>query len=178
MRLKLIAVTLVAVATASAALADPVGKFKVQGTNPDDSGDYTGTVSVTRTGETYKVVWTVGETETIGIGLGGHTVGSSYRLGPASPQDNVISIAYNSGEGAGIALYTEDADGVWHGVWALEGEEKSATETWTSTVPKTITKKEPERQEPEAMLLKVETPDVKATRSLSAPLPVQSSPNQ
>ena len=33
--------------------AEPIGSYKVEGANPGGKGQYTGTVSVTKTGETY-----------------------------------------------------------------------------------------------------------------------------
>jgi hypothetical protein len=48
--------------SATAAFADPVGKYDVEGTNPGSDKTYSGTVSVERTGQTYKIVWDIGGT--------------------------------------------------------------------------------------------------------------------
>ena len=50
----------------TAAWAGPEGTFDVVGKNPDDNGQYEGTVTVKRTGDTYSVVWDVAGT---GAGL-------------------------------------------------------------------------------------------------------------
>src|SRR5664280_1264646 len=44
---------------ASAFAADPVGSYSVQGSNPGNRGNYSGTVTVEKTGETYRVIWVV-----------------------------------------------------------------------------------------------------------------------
>jgi hypothetical protein len=36
------------------------GTYKAEGSNPGDKGNYKGNVIITKTGETYKVVWSVG----------------------------------------------------------------------------------------------------------------------
>ena len=59
----------------TAALADPVGKYDIEGTNPGSDTSYSGTVSVERTGQTYRVVWVVSETRSIGTGVGNKDLG-------------------------------------------------------------------------------------------------------
>jgi hypothetical protein len=149
----------------SVALADPVGKYQLRGTNPDNSGEYAGTVSVTRTGDTYKVVWSIGDTQTIGVGIGGRMVGEGYQMGPASEEDSILSVAYKSGDTVGTAIYYEDPDGVWRGAWAYDGSTQSATESWTPTKKK---KKQ----------VAVDARAVKPQKSLSTPLPAQNGPKQ
>ena len=92
------------------ALAQPVGTFAVAGQ------DYTGTVTVTQTGQTFNVAWTIGPQRFRGIGIF---------------VNGVLSVGY-SGEGAtGIALYRESSPGVWEGPWALVNEQQTHTERWT-----------------------------------------------
>ena len=55
----LIAGCVAVVLTGMTAFADPVGKYDVEGTNPSGS-TYSGSVSVQKTGDTYKVTWTIG----------------------------------------------------------------------------------------------------------------------
>lgn len=93
--------------------ADPVGKYTIQGSNPG-GGKYTGTVSVTRTGETYRVIWLVGGTRYIGTGIG---------------NNNFIAVSYRSGSDTGLALYGADG-GNWAGVWAYAGSRVVGTEIW------------------------------------------------
>lgn len=111
-------------------LADPTGTYDVTGVNPDDGGEYSGTVAVTRNGETYSVVWTIAGSESSGVGIGGKR-GNGASTGAASPDDNMITIGYGNGDGFGISQYDLQADGSWKGHWAYAGSEKVSTETWT-----------------------------------------------
>src|SRR5258708_3389140 len=91
MRHLLVAAALLWSATAFA--ADPVGTYKIEGTNPGSGTKYTGTVTVEKTGETYRVVWVVGDSRYVGTGLG---------------DKNFMAVSYNSGSDTGLALYGED----------------------------------------------------------------------
>src|SRR5579863_10274186 len=51
------------------AQADAVGHYAVAGANPGGDGKYSGEVSVTKTGDTYRVVWNVGGDQYIGTGI-------------------------------------------------------------------------------------------------------------
>jgi hypothetical protein len=95
--------------------ADPVGKYDVEGTNPGNGDTYSGTVSVERTGETYRVVWVVGGTRYVGTGIG---------------DKDFIAISYKSGNDTGLALYGSDGDN-WAGVWSYAGATKMGSEHWT-----------------------------------------------
>ena len=99
----------------TAALADPVGKYVVEGTNPGSDKSYSGTVSVERTGQTYRVVWVVGGTRYIGTGIG---------------NKDFISVSYKSGSDTGLALYAPNVAG-WVGVWTYAGGTQMGTEHWT-----------------------------------------------
>ncbi len=118
------------VLTGSAAYADPTGTFDVVGTNPDTGKQYRGTVSVTRTGETYAVVWNIGGSEFIGTGLGAKFVGNRFVLGAASPDDTAISVGYVSETTFGMAMYFEQDDGHWEGAWTYGGSQVAAPEDW------------------------------------------------
>lgn len=93
---------------------DPVGRYDVEGTNPGGSSAYTGSVTVEKTGETYRVVWVVGSTRYIGTGIG---------------NEKFISVSYRSGDQTGLALYGEDGDD-WVGVWTYAGGTKVGAERW------------------------------------------------
>lgn len=114
----------------SVASADPTGRFTVVGDNPETGKQYTGTVTVTRTGETYDVVWSIAGSDVIGTGLGAKFVGNNrFRVGPASKDDIAISVGYSSGGNSfGIAMYFEQPDGTWRGVWTYKGSEKAISE--------------------------------------------------
>jgi hypothetical protein len=103
------------VLTAVSALADPMGTYDLSGTNPGNGSQYSGTVSVQRTGDTFVVIWTVAGTRQVGIGIG---------------KDDFLAVSYRSGNSIGIAVYRPDADG-WNGIWAPAGSQNLGTEIWT-----------------------------------------------
>jgi hypothetical protein len=98
----------------SALAADPVGTYNVEGTNPGDNSTYKGTVTIAKTGETYRVVWVVGGTRYIGTGIG---------------NKDFIAVSYKSGDSSGLALYGADG-GNWAGVWTYSGGDKMGAEFW------------------------------------------------
>ena len=100
--------------TVAALAADPVGNYDVEGTNPGGGSRYSGTVSITKTGETYRVVWVVGSTRYIGTGIG---------------NKDFIAVSYRSGSDTGLALYGADG-GNWAGVWAYAGARQVGAEIW------------------------------------------------
>lgn len=113
MRSLLVAIVLVC-STALAFAADPVGHYRVTGTNPGSGSHYRGTVAVERTGETYRVVWVVGGTRYVGTGIG--------------TRDG-LAVSYRSGNSSGLALYVADG-GNWEGVWTYSGGRDIGTEVW------------------------------------------------
>ena len=94
--------------------ADPVGHYSVKGTSPNGGSDYSGDVTVQKTGDTYSVVWTIGDTKFIGTGVG---------------NDEFLTVSYKSGDNTGLALYGHDAEG-WTGVWTYAGGKTLGTEKW------------------------------------------------
>ncbi len=112
-RLFAIALALMWSATVAFA-ADPVGDYTIEGTNPGGNGTYTGTVTVSRTGETYRLVWVVGSTRYVGTGIG---------------NKDFIAVSYKSGNDTGLALYGADG-GNWAGVWAFSGARQVGAEIW------------------------------------------------
>jgi hypothetical protein len=129
MRLKLLAASCLLFASTALAFADPTGTYQVQGKNAD-GGQYTGTVRVERTGQTYAVIWNVGGTEFIGTGLGAKFVGDRFQMGPASPEDTAISVGYVSGKSFGMAMYFQQPDGRWQGIWTYGGSDTASYEDW------------------------------------------------
>ena len=115
---------------AGQALADPTGTFRVVGTNPDSGSTYKGKVTVTRTGDTYKVVWDIAGTRYIGTGLGAIIRDRKFLVGSAEPDDIAISVGYVSGKTFGMAMYFLQDDGTWEGVWTYGGSRDVANETW------------------------------------------------
>jgi hypothetical protein len=151
----------------SAALADPVGKFKVRGANPSNQEDYTGVVKISRTGDAYKVVWKIGDGQTIGTALGGRMIDGRLVLGPASAEDTVLSVAYGSGDTFGTAFYVEQPDGSWKGTWTSHGAQALSTEDWLPAKPKVV-----------ETVTEVDSPtrDIKPLNSLSSPMPAVAGP--
>lgn len=98
------------------ALAQPVGTFDVQGV--DDGGDpYTGTVTVTQTGQTFNVEWRVEDQSFRGVGI--------FR-------DGAFSVGFTGEDMTGVAIYRLNASGVWEGVWAFVDQSETHTENWTA----------------------------------------------
>ena len=97
------------------AFADPVGHYAVAGANPGGDGKYSGEVTVEKTGDTFKVVWHVGDDTFIGTGIGAK---------------DFTAISYKSGKDTGLALYAEQSDGSWEGYWTYAGGTQIGTERW------------------------------------------------
>jgi hypothetical protein len=110
--LAIAAALLWSVATAFA--ADPVGSYDVEGTNPDGS-KYTGSVTVSRTGQTYRVIWRIGNTRYNGTAIG---------------DKDFLAISYQSGSQSGLALYGADGDD-WKGIWTYSGGTSVGAELWS-----------------------------------------------
>ncbi|MGY2047970.1 hypothetical protein [Methylobacterium sp. JK268] len=104
------------VAASPAAALDISGRYQVKGATPDNSS-YTGTAEVTKTGETYRVTWSIGGTKYVGTGIG---------------KDGFIAVAYKAGgSDTGICLLvTEDGDRV-NVVWTYAGGRTLGGEQWT-----------------------------------------------
>ena len=100
--------------SATAFAADPVGTYRIEGSNPGGGSSYTGTVTVEKTGETYRVVWVVGDSRYVGTGLG---------------DKDFIAVSYRSGSETGLALYGEDG-GNWVGIWTYAGSRTMGKELW------------------------------------------------
>lgn len=94
--------------------ADPVGTYNVEGNNPGGGSQYRGTVTITKTGETYRVIWVVGGTRYIGTGIG---------------NKDFLAVSYQSGNSSGLALYGADG-GNWKGVWTTSSGDKMGAEFW------------------------------------------------
>jgi hypothetical protein len=112
--LSLIAGVALALSSTLAFAADPEGAYKVEGTNPGNGESYSGTVTIEKTDQTYRVVWVVGSTRYVGTGIG---------------DKNFIAVSYRSGNDTGLALYGSDG-GNWTGVWTYSGGRKMGTERW------------------------------------------------
>jgi len=115
MRAVAIIVSAAALVWSAAAFAtDPVGHYEVEGSNPGGGGSYTGTVTVQKTGDTYRVVWDVGGTRYIGTGIGDRTF---------------LAVSYKSGNNTGLALYSAEGED-WKGIWTYAGGRQIGPEAW------------------------------------------------
>jgi hypothetical protein len=94
---------------------DPVGRYGVVGSNPGDKGRYSGTVTVERTGETFRVTWDIGSQTFIGTGIG---------------SEKGLAVSYRSGNQTGLAIYGAKGDD-WEGVWTFTGGRDVGGEAWT-----------------------------------------------
>lgn len=114
MRIAAACAAFVLLVATNAFAADPAGRYRIDGTNPGSGSTYTGTVTVSRTGETWSVVWLVGNTRYVGTGIG---------------DSNFIAVSYRAGNATGLALYGAEG-GNWKGVWAYAGGQQIGTERW------------------------------------------------
>ena len=100
--------------SAATAFADPVGSYSVEGHNPGGGSEYRGTVTVEKTGQTYRVIWVVGGTRYVGTGIG---------------TKDFIAVSYKAGNDTGLALYGAEGED-WQGVWTYSGGRQIGTEIW------------------------------------------------
>jgi hypothetical protein len=100
-----------------AAFAQVTGRFTVAGTNPNGS-TYAGAVSVERTGDTFRIIWTIDGARFTGTGIG---------------NDEGMAVSYRSGNSVGVALIAADEAnrGNYIVVWTTLGGDQVGTERWT-----------------------------------------------
>lgn len=101
--------------SAAAFAADPVGTYDVEGSNPGSTSSYHGTVTVERTGQTYRVVWVVGNRRYVGTGIG---------------NGEFIAVSYRSHNDTGLAMYGAEGRN-WNGVWTYAGGRQIGQEVWS-----------------------------------------------
>ncbi len=114
MRTHLTAAFALAATLGSAFAADPAGTYKIEGTNPGGKGHYSSTLSVERTGETYRIIWVVAGTRYVSTGIGNR---------------EFLAVSYRSGNDTGLSLYGEDG-GNWKGLWTYAGGNTVGAERW------------------------------------------------
>jgi hypothetical protein len=93
------------------ARAQPVGTFATAGDG------YTGTVTVTQTGQTFSAQWTIGNERYQGVGVF---------------QNGLLSFGFTGQGRSGVVVYHQASAGVWEGVYAFLGEQQTHTERWTA----------------------------------------------
>jgi hypothetical protein len=94
----------------SAAVAQVIGRCNVEGQNPSGS-TCAGTATIEKTGDTYRVVWSIDGTRFVGTGIG---------------SDEGIAISYRSGSTTGIALPGKEP-------WGWSGLDRPWRLTWRLT---------------------------------------------
>lgn len=119
------------ITTISNAFADPTGIYNVEGVNPGNGPAYEGSVAVEKNGATYVVVWNVGGEEYIGTAIGAANVNGTITFGDASQNDTALTVSYVSGDSFGLALFAEQENGQWKGIWTYGGSDSIGSETWT-----------------------------------------------
>ncbi|MCC0035258.1 MAG: hypothetical protein H6887_08310 [Hoeflea sp.] len=114
--MKYLLTTLVAFALSTSAFAQEIaGKYDLEGANPGGTGRYVGDVTVAATGDTYQVLWQIGNQKQEGTGI---LIG------------NTFAVSYRQGNAAGIAVFERGTDGTLTGAWAPIGSSAMGIEIW------------------------------------------------
>ena len=102
-------------ALSSAWAGDPAGSYSLVGSNPGGKGRYAGTVTVERTGDTFRITWDIGNQTFVGTGIGG---------------EKGFAMSFRSGNQTGVAIYGVKGND-WEGVWTFTGAKEVGGESWT-----------------------------------------------
>ncbi|MEM7191107.1 MAG: hypothetical protein AAF439_15960, partial [Pseudomonadota bacterium] len=86
---------------------------------------------VSLTGEVYRVVWIVDGREITGVALGGAFDQGNLTVGPAHPEDLMLSIGFVDGELRGTATMFLQTNETYEGYLAREGDLRTLREVWT-----------------------------------------------
>lgn len=113
-RLFFLAAAAVGLSLASA-LAGIDGEYRVTGNNPGEAGTYDGTAKIEKTGDTYRVTWSVGKPYS-GTGI---LTGDRFSVAFLDEQDRLF----------GIIVFTVSPDGTLKGKWCVHGQQALGTET-------------------------------------------------
>lgn len=113
------------------ALAGPMGVYDVTGVNPGSGDAYEGAVAVKTNGATYTILWQIDGEEFLGTGIGAANVKGSIVFGDAAENDTALAVSYGAGDASGLALFVEQDNGQWTGIWTYSGSDAIGSETWT-----------------------------------------------
>jgi len=92
------------------------GRYTVEGTNHNGTA-YQGTAEITLTSDTTcEIVWKTGATESKGI---------------CSRNDDTFAAAYVLQDAVGLVIYKVSDDGSMEGLWTIQGQPGTGTETLT-----------------------------------------------
>jgi hypothetical protein len=95
------------------------GLYSVEGRQPDSDQVYRGEAQIVKTGDTYSVMWRIGQMQHIGTGI---------------LRDNVLAIYFqplHPRAAAGVASFQILNDKVAQGSWTGLGGKAVGTELWT-----------------------------------------------
>jgi hypothetical protein len=110
--------------------ADPTGTYTATIGQPGGSRLLTGSVTVTRVDESYRVVWDLDGAMTTGIALGGAFNRGDLVVGPAHADDVMLVVGYRDGEGYGSATLIMQIDGSYQGYRVSSESGKAVPERW------------------------------------------------
>ncbi len=116
MRTYLIGTLAVALAASSVSpvLAKGPGKYTVKGVNVEEKSNYSGTATITKTGENaWKVVSVIDGDKFDGYGIG---------------DEDIIAVTFSGNGSTGVALYVAQDNGSYKGIWAFKGDSKVSAE--------------------------------------------------
>ena len=95
------------------------GLYRIEGHSPGSSDVYKGEAQIKKTGETYTVVWRIGESGHVGTGI---------------LTDNVLSVFFQPLDrraAPGVASFHVVNDKVVDGTWSVLGGNAVGSERWT-----------------------------------------------
>ena len=101
--------------------SDIVGKYDLEGTNPDGTG-YSGTVEIVNAGDGYDLTWTIDSGPQAQIETGHGTLDGQTLTALWQMADNSSS---------GTEQFTINSDGTLDGTWKIEGSEDEGQEVLT-----------------------------------------------
>ncbi len=100
--------------TVSPVLAKGPGKYTVKGVNAEEKSTYSGTATITKTGENaWKVVSVIDGDKFDGYGIG---------------DEDIIAVTFSGNGSSGVALYVAQDNGGYKGIWAFKGDSKVSAE--------------------------------------------------
>jgi len=92
------------------------GTYTVEGRNPGGKGTYRGEMAIAASGDTYRIVWRMGNQQHEGTGL---------------LRDGKLAVVFRSGQQTGVAFYDVRDNGTLIGTWTTLGGQAVGTETLT-----------------------------------------------
>lgn len=119
------------IAIAPPALAEIEGIYLVEGNRPGSALAYTGRVTVALVGEKYTVTWEIDGAQRVGVGLGGAFSEGSFMVGPAHPDDLMITIGFSDGATTGAATMFLQDTGNYEGFYVESGSDFAGFEVWS-----------------------------------------------